>query len=382
MFGNVWKMEINGNATQTGIEILAESYCDLPLFLDETGTNADDKFMTQIIYMVANGQGRARGNKDLTMRDPSSWRTVAFTTNEQPITKMESKSGELVRVISIKGGLPEGMGEEVKQAYTTIRHNYGHVAPLFINKVFENLDILYDRFSTLRKEFANTGSNTGDRMADHFAAFALAGELLEEVFSDIGMETRDSIEIVKNYFEACVREKPIELYSIRALRDVMDWIETNVKGFYSKYNSPNNKAYGWIEEACIDVTPKALKGAIRECGFSPDRVLPEWFQMGILDTTDEKRFEKVTTKNKQTKRVIRIVMECVEHHLGIESMVFTPDEATVNEIRDNVEHFCNKWNKPINSGNCDDVVSEFVKWNPSVDVETVKYVFEKVNNIC
>lgn len=323
LFGNYLQLESNGNATQVGIEIKAASYCDLPLFFDETATLANEQILKKIVYMLGNGQGRLRGRKELTLRSPPKWRTVALTTGEQPITSYESFTGQHVRVISIRGGLPNGMGEQIKVGYDTISGNYGHVAERYMRKLFERQEKLHDDFVQLRKEFSNTGLNTGDRVADHFAAFTLAGEILESIFIEIGLDARNPKEITKKYFEQCVTDRPIVSYSLRALTDAIDWMNANKKGFYDKYNNvpQGQKVYGFIEDEIIDWNPKVLKEVLRECKYSPERVLPEWYEMGLLRTQQSivRRGDycAVIKKNNKSQRFIRLKRKDIEEKLGL-----------------------------------------------------------------
>lgn len=53
---------------------------DLPLYLDETGMQQSEEVMKAIVYMVSNGQGRMRGQKDGELRETGTWKTVALTT--------------------------------------------------------------------------------------------------------------------------------------------------------------------------------------------------------------------------------------------------------------------------------------------------------------
>lgn len=323
LFGNFLQLESNGNATQVGIEIKASSYCDLPLFLDETATLANEQLLKKLIYMLGNGQGRLRGRKELTLSSLPTWRTVALTTGEQPVTSYESFTGQHVRVISIRGGLPTGIGEQVKVCYDTISDNYGHIAELYIHKLFVQKEKLRDDFTQLRKELSNTGLNTGDRVADHFAAFTLAGEILESIFIEIGLDARNPKEITEKYFEQCVTDRPIVSYSLRALTDAIDWMNANKKGFYDKYNNvpQGQKVYGFIEDEIIDWNPKVLKEVLRECKYSPERVLPEWYEMGLLRTQKSSvrrgDYCAVIKKNNKSQRFIRLKRKDIEEKLGL-----------------------------------------------------------------
>lgn len=350
MFGSPLDLEVNGNTTQTGIEILAEMYSDLPLYLDETGTQADERLLKNLVYMLGNGQGRLRGNKDVTLRDVGTWRTVAFTTGEQPITADESFSGQQVRVIEIKGGLPDGIGREVKHAYESIYENHGHIAELYLERVFKYKDMLRDMFLEKRKIFSTTGKNTGDRQAEHFAVFTLAGEMLEEVFDDVGLDAINPEEITQKYFDECVKANPIESYSIRALKDTIDWMQANISTFYisgKDYLNAANKhtVNGWMEETTIDVIPKQLKTAIKNCGYNPRRVINEWAEAGIIEVKINKKGERateiITSKTEQgekkSKRIIRMHTGVIQARTGLDFDFDSIDGYTEQKEQDIID---------------------------------------------
>jgi uncharacterized protein (DUF927 family) len=313
MLGDPEHLRFNGDTTKTAAEVLAEMLTDLPLYLDETGTQQSEDVMKAIVYMVSNGQGRMRGNKEGGLRETGTWKTVALTTGEQSLTSMKSFSGQMVRVIDIRGSLGEGIGPQVKAMKFGIQKNYGHLAELYFRKLFESMDDIREMYDRGIQRYANTGTNTGDRMADSFAVILVAGMLLEQVFEDIGIEPVDPCTVVNEFFEECVTNEPIENYSTRALQVVMDWTETKKLCFKDDDYIPASRPtdfYGWITEDFIDIIPSELNKTLEREGFNAKRVKADWSDSGVIASTKGRSGKDYGRRcGKKTKWVIRFVQE-------------------------------------------------------------------------
>jgi putative DNA primase/helicase len=84
--------------TTNGLESTATAFNHLCLPLDEIG-QADPRDVGNVAYMLANGQGKARMNKNLTNRKPKIWRLMVLSSGEIGLGNYMAQAG-----ISIKGG--------------------------------------------------------------------------------------------------------------------------------------------------------------------------------------------------------------------------------------------------------------------------------------
>jgi hypothetical protein len=124
----------------------------------------------------------------------------------------------------------------------------------------------------------------------------LAGYILEQVFIEIGMPQKDSNPIVNKYYKKCIQDKPVELEYIRALRVVMDWINSDYKGF-ARFNTQyddivtieKNKIYGFVDDTFIDVIGTEFSAKMKKEGYSPTKIREDWFKQGITISNDTKR---------------------------------------------------------------------------------------------
>ncbi len=99
-------------ATSNGIEGIAAGYNHLCLLLDEIA-QADPRDVGNIIYMIGNGQGKIRMNRDATIRKTKEWLLIILSSGEVEIARymkqanITQKGGQEVRLVDIPA-VPEG----------------------------------------------------------------------------------------------------------------------------------------------------------------------------------------------------------------------------------------------------------------------------------
>lgn len=90
------------NQTPNAMEMRAARMCDLPVFVDEAGeSRSDPDAMQRLIYTLANGQGRARVTREITVRETLEWRTVVMSSGESPLSDTSMATGAQARVITL-----------------------------------------------------------------------------------------------------------------------------------------------------------------------------------------------------------------------------------------------------------------------------------------
>lgn len=124
------------NATKVANEQLAGFCNNLPLILDELQTVQKNTDFDDIIYMLAEGTGKARGARDGGLREQSRWLNTIIMNGEQPISA-DSRAGAVNRVISIEadGEIIPGGKEGMSDFADTLRENYGHAGKLLIDRI-------------------------------------------------------------------------------------------------------------------------------------------------------------------------------------------------------------------------------------------------------
>lgn len=103
-------------ATDNGLESIAAAHCDGLLCLDEMG-QAGAKVVSEVAYMLANGQGKGRASRDGQARKVHSWRLLFLSTGEITLAdkvaedgRSRPKAGQAVRVVDIPADAGAGFG--------------------------------------------------------------------------------------------------------------------------------------------------------------------------------------------------------------------------------------------------------------------------------
>lgn len=291
IWGNPVPLQINARSTPKGIEAFVGFNTDLPTYIDETSTN--EKEIKDLIYTIANGVGRSTSNKSRGYEMPKIWSTVVLTTGENPILPTNAKMGQLVRNVPLKGGVDTKLDQEiVATAESAIMENYGHFRELYIQKVFKYKSELKKIYTAFRNEFPKTEDITSERAKKFYAAIATAGLLVEEVYKDIGITTKDPFEIVNHYFEANVISSTVFVPDyMRALEAVYSWFDANRIYFEDPVEEGkeiNHERYGWIRGNYICFIPIKIEEFVTKSGYNYLGCLEEWKNNKIIATRTKK----------------------------------------------------------------------------------------------
>ena len=102
--------------TDNALESVASQHSDTLLVLDEIA-QIDSKIVEQTIYMLANGTGKARANRDGSARESRSWRLAVLSTGEHTVAdairttgKQHTAGGVDVRMANIPADAGAEMG--------------------------------------------------------------------------------------------------------------------------------------------------------------------------------------------------------------------------------------------------------------------------------
>ncbi|WP_448192724.1 DUF927 domain-containing protein [Azospirillum sp. sgz301742] len=190
----------NWRATDNAAEALARAANDALLCLDEMG-QGDGRAVDAMGYMLSNGAGKARMNKDTSARPVTTWRVLFVSTGEIGLaekvaeTGRKTKAGQEVRILDIPADAGAGLGSfehlhgspdgdsfarRVRLATETHR---GHAAHAFLERITSaNLDELAEALRAGCERWKASYLPKGcdgqvQRAAGRFALIAAAGEL-------------------------------------------------------------------------------------------------------------------------------------------------------------------------------------------------------------
>ena len=208
-------------ATINGLEAVAEAHNDATLFLDELA-QVEASEAADTAYLLANGQGKTRMTKAISIRKKLTWRLLFVSAGEVTLAEhaasagKRTKGGAEVRMLNIEADAGWGLGmfEElhgasspdifVAQLREAAQQHYG--TPL--RSYIENL--VRDRTAADQMIRTATESMTGvipadaagevRRAARRFALIGAAGELAS-MWGLTGWREGEAIEAAKRCFE-------------------------------------------------------------------------------------------------------------------------------------------------------------------------------------
>ena len=307
----------SADLSKTAAERIAaktNGFCNV---FDETDTN---KYLSEFLYLLANGRGRERGNTKGGIDETARWNKSFILNGENPINKESDNQGQIGRLIECNWLLPHNP-ELAKKVEGTIRNNYGHLTEPVTQKVFDKKDTLQDRYEEICKKLPLVSVDAGNRIKDSFALLILAGEILESVFSDIGIETQDPYKLCEELYLENVGGERTDPYWKRGLNIVLDKIVTS-KCEMNEDKNPTNRylIYGVPsmvfsdDYKYMDLLIDPLKDICKRNELNYDQLVSKWKTKGI--TVCEKG--KNTRKSRVYKAVIRISIDRMNEALGTE----------------------------------------------------------------
>ena len=244
-------------ATSNGLEGAASVVNDGLLCLDEI-SECDPRQVGEIVYQLANGQGKQRASRSGGARSIKKWRIMVLSTGERTVeTSMaeggyRSKAGQQVRMLDIpvvgRHGLFDelhgfdsgaGLSDHIK---TQRDQHHGHAGIEFLTKLTADQRKFSVTLESLRKSdaFKHNGGGQLDRAVARFALIALAGELATE-YGITGWQEGTAIDAVANVFQRWIKEKETESSErVQVVRLLTDFLDKHGDSRFSELNGEDN----------------------------------------------------------------------------------------------------------------------------------------------
>ena len=185
------------NATKNGLEGALEIHNDTFYALDEM-SEAPGKSMSELVYMLGNGAGRARAHQDGSARRVRKWRCAVFSTGEIRVEDklkaegQQCRAGHGVRLLELPADAGAGLGcwedlhghatgAEFSQSITdAVSDHHGHAGRAFVQGLIDreqDLTIATDLDAITTAWTPEGASGQVVRCVRRFALMAVAGEL-------------------------------------------------------------------------------------------------------------------------------------------------------------------------------------------------------------
>lgn len=294
VWGRPEKLMLTFNNTQASLEKMAEFFTDLPLGINEFETINDRRKTDQadqIIYMLAEGQGKGRANKDGSRQRNASWRTISLMTGEGPVTRDASKAGIITRVLELHGGPLKGDNIFSSSLYRFLDRNHGHAGPIFVGRLLaEDHDLLDTQYNDTRMALRNIFPGSLESHVDAVACVVLADYLASQwIFGasepDAGQQ---SIRMGESILSELISKQDAS-EADRGWNWLQDWVAANKNRFEScmAYDKKSfGDVYGYIDpDGIIYIIKSELSKAFRDAGFSPEKLYRQWAEEARIPFT-------------------------------------------------------------------------------------------------
>lgn len=290
------------NATQVGLELSAAFTNNLPLMMDELQIIRKRDDFDNIIYQLAEGLGRARGDKSGGMRKTYSWANCIITTGEQPITSLSSGGGAINRTVELMCEHNESLfgeaGEPTKIALK-LSENYGHIGKEFV-------ELLQDEtIMTEAKEYQQDAlkqlsmTKTEDDETVTGKQCLSASLLLTADYIATKYIFQDDRLLMPDEISEALATKESSDQNRNGYEWLLDWIAENRQHFLSDNTEPEDiktNIYGKVEGRRVSIIRRVFTEACVLAGYNPT-VLAKWLRDEGISDCNTARGRKQFNKN-------------------------------------------------------------------------------------
>ena len=217
----------NLGSTKVGCEMLASFLHSLPLCLDELMTNDNKQSLAQLIYMLCQGKGKTRANKNCDIRDTPEWYCSSIMSGErQPLSSTDWAGAEARTIILDAGNKP--LFEDFAMLIRMMHTHYGWIGKKFVEilskpGMMEKIAKLYDRYSKAFSDRGYQGKQAGS------AAVCLVADTIASatIFQDADDSLRLTIDDMISYL---AEPKETDM-GLKMMRWLQGWIAENYNHF-------------------------------------------------------------------------------------------------------------------------------------------------------
>ena len=307
---------INFNFTVNGLESALNKFNDIPLFINEMQHQKDAKDYDKILFLVAEGKGKARSTKTFGMARQNNWHNIVITNGEKNIIKDNSNAGAYNRCFAYE--LKDYAFENLSEVADFVKENYG--TP--IRKILENINN-FDVKNIFKDELRKLEDEDTTNKQKIIQALILTGD---KIVTDILFKDECYL-TVEDLSSSVIKKKDIAVEE-RALEIVKDWYVSEIRHFWNKEDDKDDtekrkvEIYGRkIEDNKIGFIVSVLKKKLLDNGYDPNEIINAWKRKDYLDREKGKNTKKV--------RINGELVSCI--------VVNFKDDDEDNDIEENLE---------------------------------------------
>lgn len=304
-YGREWR------TTDNALEGLAALHNDGLLVLDELN-QCDPRVIGTAVYMLANGQGKARMHKTGTTKDAIKWRVLFLSAGEESLSALmqqagkRTNAGQEIRLAEIPADAGQSMGmfEHIhtasspqafsEQAKNAAKRYYGTAGQAFLEHVTRDPQQAAEQARQYMQAFMahvpSQATGQAHRVASRFALIAAGGEIATDA-GITGWSKGEATESARQCFNAWLESfGMIGNHEERA-------ILAHVKGFFEANGSSRFESYHPVYNAQNEpIIQKVINRAgyfKEEKGSKRYLVFPEQFRTEICKGYDHRQVSKI-----------------------------------------------------------------------------------------
>lgn len=277
------------SSSETGIERTATLCSGLPLCICELETLDEYRraeFESKIIYMLTEGKGKQRATPR-GLQPAGSWCTAVILNAESPIIKDNTKGGIITRVIEIQGGPFAGREDFASDIYDVVSQNYGHAGLIILEQLLKCDRVkLRETYKITRAKLKSKYPNKIAAHIDAVSATVVARKNLGVWVMGESEETANirAVKMAEYVIENCLVDIADSDESERAWQWLLGWIASN-NGRFSMSARSAMPILGYTEVGYICILKTEVSKAMKENGFSPDKIFRQWANAGKIPIT-------------------------------------------------------------------------------------------------
>jgi putative DNA primase/helicase len=282
----------NFNATKVAFEKTAQLHNDLPMGIDERQL-ANDDMLDYLVYMIANGKGRGRGNRQGGLQTQHTWKTIALTTGEEPLSSDTSHTGVHSRLIELKGK-PFATENEAREIYDILKGNYGFLGREFVETIKEHRKEILEKYEKIKETLKSKGN-----LESHiqYISIIMLADWVSSKYIFL-----DKVATFDNIFSSFVTEKEVDI-SERARETLESFIHINSINF--QVGDLKVKRYGvFHDDETVRIYPNIIKEEFGRQGLPYKKIMAKWAERGIIKTDSTGNYSIVAKIDGRTHRMI------------------------------------------------------------------------------
>lgn len=256
------------NSTAVAQEFLAGFLNSLPPCLDELQIQSSSgiKDFDRLIYQLAEGVGKSRGNKTGGLLKNKTWRNCIITNGEHPISNLNSGAGAINRVIEFE--CTEKIYHDLPHLCQIIQQNYGFAGQVFVDYI--QTDEGMAKVKEYQKSFYKKllASNSTDKQAASASAILAADKLVTElIFNDGNNLTVADMQTV-------LTDRDTVNSNLRAEEYIFELVARNPNKFTTNnFGEYSSEVWGVIDCDCIYIIKSVFDREMKAAGFNAQAYL-------------------------------------------------------------------------------------------------------------